>query len=451
MQGDVKDGFGDSTDDVMAYVQKRDAEAKEKARAAAAGVTPFGSWPSPITSKSLTEAVVGLADAKFDTNGDLYWIESRPNEAGRSVICKRDAESGSIADLTPVGFNARSKVHEYGGGAFTVCQGVVYFTNFADQRLYAQLAFPGAEPLPLTPEEGQLRFADAVVDTARERLILVVEDHSGDTQHPRNYLAAVSMLGDEGNGFPALTILAEGSDFYASPRLSDDGGKLAWLSWEHPNMPWDGTRLFVAPVTDTGGIGDAALVAGGDTESITSPAFDPFGDLYYVSDISGWWNIYYAAAGGTVCLKAISAEFAGPMWSLGQQAFQFLADGSLLCVVKTPGEAGNTLSILEPLDGSLTPVDLPYTQFGSAAVAPGGGVAVMAASFDKATELLLLDSSTIKEAAFKTVKKSSTEAVSKVYLSKPEAVEFPTDGDRTAWMLYYPPTNGKPSTLNPKP
>lgn len=238
--------FGDSTDDVMAYVKKRDAEAKD--RVLAAGLNPFGAWPSPITSKSLTEAVVGLADAKFDTNGDLYWIESRPNEGGRSVIVKRDAESGKTADITPVGFNARSKVHEYGGGAFTVSQGVVYFSNFADQRLYAQLAFPGAEPLPLTPE-GKLRFADAVVDTARERLILVVEDHSGDTQHPRNYLAAVSMNGDEGNGFPPITILTEGSDFYASPRLSDDGGKLAWLSWEHPNMPWDGTRLSVAPVT----------------------------------------------------------------------------------------------------------------------------------------------------------------------------------------------------------
>lgn len=161
-----------------------------------------------------------------------------------------------------------------------------------------------------------------------------------------------------------------------------------------------------------------------------------------VSDRSGWYNIYWAAAAGDVCLKAMDAEFAGPMWALGGQAFHFLADGSLLCGLKRPGDAGNTLAVLEPLDGTLTPVPVPYTQFGGAAVAPSGAVAVTAASFDKATELLLLDTAGLKEGAFESVKQSSTAAVSKLYLSEPQALEFPTDGDRSAWMLFYPPTNG---------
>ncbi|MFQ5947210.1 MAG: S9 family peptidase, partial [Anaerolineae bacterium] len=231
-------------------------------------VAPFGSWNSPITAELLayrtragTRPDVGLGLFTLDGE-DLYWVEVRRAEAGRSVIARQTAD-GRQEDVTPPGFDARSKVHEYGGGAFTVAGGTVYFSNFSDQRLYRH--DPGSDPRPITPED-DLRYADARVDAVRGRLVCVQEDHSAGGREPVNRLVAVDL---EGTASPQP--LASGNDFYAAPRLSPTGSDLAWLAWNHPNMPWDGTELWLAALGTDGSLVDPHRVAGGPAESIVQP------------------------------------------------------------------------------------------------------------------------------------------------------------------------------------
>ena len=450
MQGD---GFmlpKDSPDDILKWTKKRDQDRKGS-RKASVQERLYGEWDSTISSKDLTEGAVGLGAPVFDGDA-LYWLEARPSEKGRVVVVKKDASG--ISDLTPANFNVRTRVHEYGGGDFTVSAGIVYFTNFADQRLYAQLAFPGAEPIPLTPE-GQQRFADFEIDVARDRLICVVEDHSGDDKHPSNYLAAVSLEGPSEEGiFPPIITLAAGSDFYAAPRLRKDGGALAFISWEHPNMPWDSTALFIADVSADGGLAEPRQVAGGPEESVTSPVWSVLGELHFISDRSGFYNIYRQDGDAAVCLKQMEAEFAGPMWRLGGKSFDFLPDGRVLCNIKAPGVVGSKLSLLDPIDGSTTPVAKGYSHFGGFAVG-AEAVAILGGSFKKPTELALVPMDALDTASDgETVKVSSQYQARALYLSQPEMIEFPTGREgESAWMVYYPPTNPKfvppPGTLPP--
>lgn len=436
----------DSPDDILKWTKKRESEKSE--RKGSVQTEPFGEWDSPISSKDLTEGAVGLGAPIFDGDA-LYWLEARPSEKGRMVVVKKDASG--IADITPANFNVRTRVHEYGGGDFTVSAGIVYFTNFMDQRIYAQLAFPGAEPIPLTPA-GKLRFADFAIDAARDRLICVVEDHSEEGKECANYLAAVSLEGPSESGvFPPIVVLASGRDFYAAPRLRKDGGRLAFVSWMHPNMPWDSTSLYTADVLEDGSISEAREVAGGPQESITSPVWDAMGDLYFLSDRSGFYNMYRlneqpAAAATATNLKDMPAEFGGPMWRLGAQAFSFLPDGRILCNVKEPGVVGSTLSILEPMDGSLTAVKSGgYSHFAGFAVSEAAGaVAVLGGSFKKAMELALVPLDKLEKSGAKAepdvVKQSTNYQVKSLYLSQPEMIEFPTGrAGESAWMVYYPP------------
>jgi len=427
----------DSPQDILNWTKKQDRERKEeKGRKASVQTKPYGEWDSPISSKDLTDGAVGLGAPVFDGDA-LYWLEGRPSEQGRVVVVKKDASG--ITDVTPANFNVRTRVHEYGGGDFTVSAGIVYFTNFKDQRLYAQLAFPGAEPIPLTPE-GKLRFADFAMDVARDRLVCVVEDHSVEGQEPSNSLAAISLEGPSEDGvFPPIVNLASGRDFYAAPRLRKDGGALAYVSWMHPNMPWDSTSLFVSDVQDDGSVADAREVAGGPQESVTSPVWDALGDLYFVSDRSGFYNIYRLDENKGVNLKEMEAEFAGPMWRLGGQAFSFLPDGRILCNVKQPGVVGSKLSILDPLDGGLTPVGAGYSQFGGFAVSEQG-VAILGGSFKKPMELALVPTDKLEGGKADVVKVSTEYQVRSLFLSQPEMIEFPTGREgESAWMVYYPP------------
>ena len=251
-------------------------------------VAPFGTWTSPLSAADVAAGGVRLSTVALDGD-DVFWLEGRPREGGRAVLVKREP-NGARLDVTPPEFNVRTRVHEYGGGSYLVAQGTAYCVNFADQRIYRVAASGGkvglSAPEPLTPP-GACRYADFDIDTRRERLICVREDHSG-TGEPINALVAVPLAGPQSEG----TVLVSGADFYSTPRLSPDGSVLAWLSWNHPLMPWDGTELWTARIGASGALEDPVFVAGGLRESIYQPGWSASGSLYYVSDRTGWWQLY---------------------------------------------------------------------------------------------------------------------------------------------------------------
>jgi len=270
--------------------------------------------------------------------GDVYWLEGRPNEGGRNVVVLRTPD-GRTEDVTPQPLNARTRVHEYGGGNFAVDGGEVYFSNFADQRLYRRSH--GGEPLPLTPETGR-RYADMVVDRNRRRLIAVREDHGVTGREPANEIASVDL--DSGDD----RVLVSGNDFYSSPRLNPDGGRLAWLTWNHPNMPWDGTQLMVCDLDAEGLPENVERVAGGQNESIFQPEWSPDGTLHFVSDRTGWWNLYRQRDGRIELLCEREAEFGLPQWALGMSTYAFVSPERIVCAYGERGTSHRALLAREP-------------------------------------------------------------------------------------------------------
>jgi dipeptidyl aminopeptidase/acylaminoacyl peptidase len=311
-------------------------------------VAGCGTWQSPLTAARVTAGTLRFDHLVVDGD-DLYWVEGRASEAGRYVVVRRTTD-GAIGDVTPLGYNVRTRVHEYGGAAFTVHRGTVYFSNFADQRLYRQP--PGEAPTPLT-DDGCF-YADAHVDEARGRLVCVREDHRGATVSN----AIVSVATDAS----AEYVLASGADFYSDPAISPDGSRLAWLQWNHPNMPWDGTELWVAEVAADGTLGERQKIAGGESESIFQPAWAPEGDLIYVSDRTGWWNLYRAPGApgawpATEALLPMEAEFGKPQWVFSQTTYCFL-DGRRLAATYTE-EGRWKLGILRLDTRRFDRIDLP--------------------------------------------------------------------------------------------
>jgi dipeptidyl aminopeptidase/acylaminoacyl peptidase len=385
-------------------------------------IAPYGAWKSPITSDSIVSATIGLGGVALDRNS-IYWVESRPTEAGRNVLV-RLMPSGHIQDVTPAGFNVRTRVHEYGGGAFAIDNGVVYFSNFADQRLYRQTA--DTEPQPMTPE-GAMRYANCTIDRMRRRLIGVREDHSGDGE-------AVNTL--VGIGFDGkVQVLVSGNDFYASPTLSTDGSQLAWLAWNHPNMPWDGTELWVAPVRANGSLGKAKLVAGGIQESIFQPQWSPDGVLYFVSDRTNWWNLYRWNGDRVEPLCPMDAEFATPQWVFGMSTYAFAGNNRLVCTYTRNGEW--FLGILEIETKQFTPIPTPYVQISSIG-ASGNTVLFIGSSPTLVSAIVQLN---LETGNLSVLRQSSNLDIDAGYFSIPQAIEFPTSHGLKAHAFFYPPAN----------
>jgi dipeptidyl aminopeptidase/acylaminoacyl peptidase len=390
---------------------------------AAPQVAPYGSWKSPITSDLIVAGTIRLGQVIPDGE-DLYWIESRPAEGGRQVIVHRSPDRRT-ADVTPAPFNARTRVHEYGEGDYTVQGGVVYFANFADQRIYRQEA--GGPPTPLTPA-ADLRYADAVVDP-RGRLICVREDHTAAGREPANTLVSIPLDGGAGR------VLISGSDFYSTPRLSPDGSRLAWLAWNHPNMPWDGTELWVTDLGPDGNLGRAERVAGGPAESVFQPEWSPDGTLHFVSDRTGWWNLYRYRGGAVEPLCPMEAEVGRPQWVCGMSTYAFGRDGRIFCAYNQRGTWH--LAGIDPGTGRLEPIEAPYTEIASLRAA-GDRLVFVAGSPAEPTAVVRLDPATGRA---EVLRRSTTLAIDPGYISVPQAVEFPTEGGRTAHAFYYPPHN----------
>ncbi|MGH9821924.1 MAG: S9 family peptidase, partial [Blastocatellia bacterium] len=386
-------------------------------------VRPYGSWKSPITSDLIISETVSLGDAHCDGK-DIYWIEGRPSEGGRYVIVRRSLD-GSTADLTPCPLNARTRVHEYGGGAYMVDRGTVYFSNFADGRLYEQLK--GELPHPLTVE-GSFRYADIIMDRARKRLISVCEDHSDTTREAVNSIVATRL---EAGSRPE--ILLSGNDFYSNPRLSPDGKTLCWLSWNHPNMPWDGTQLWLADVTDDGSLSSERLIAGSKSESIFQPEWAPDGTLYFVSDRSGWWNIYRLRHPGVEPVTNLEVEFGAPQWVFGTSLYCFAAPNKIFCTFDERGFW--RFATIDTDSLRLEKINLPYTEV-RGVHACDGKVLFWAGSAMEPVSVALYD---LASGKVETLRRTTNVKVDSDYLSLPEAIEFPTSQGLTAFGLFYRP------------
>ena len=390
-------------------------------------VAPFGSWKSPITSAAIVAGTKGLAAVSLDGQ-DLYWKESRSAERGRLVLMRRTAD-GSIEQVTPPEFNVRTMVHEYGGMDYVVHRGVVYFSNFSDQRLYRQT--PGQAPEPITPPV-KLRYADGVMDTRRGRMICVREDHRESDLRPINTLVAVNLAGDGEGG----AVLVSGNDFYSSPRMSPNGDRLCWLTWNQPNMPWDGTELWVAEIQADGALANARKVAGGLDESIAQPEWSPDGALCFVSDRTNWWNLYQLSPSGEAePLHPMNAEFAAPQWSFGQSTYQFVDAATIICAYTQNGLW--SLARLDTRSGELMPFDLPYTSIDQARVGDSAAY-FLAGSPTMFSSLVRLDLAT---GATEIIQRSNTQEFDAGYLSPAQPIVFPTENGREAYALYYPPKN----------
>ncbi len=354
---------------------------------------------------------------------DLYWCELRPAEEGRVVLVRRSPDGG-IADLTPPGFNVRTRVHEYGGGAFAADGGTVWFSNFADQRLYRQDR--GGEPQPIS-EPVDRRYADAAVDRGRDLLYAVREDHTAAGREAVNTIVALGLSGG------AEKVVVEGNDFYSNPRLSPDGSRLCWLAWNHPHLPWDGTELWVGEVADDGSVGRSKRVAGGGEVSIFQPEWSPESVLHYVSDASGWWNLYRLEEDGPRELVPMNAEFGLPQWVFRQATYAFAGEGRIACSWIDRGVGG--FGVIE--NGLLTNIENGFTSFGW--VAAGASDAFFVAG--SATALTAIVRQPLDGGAPEVLRSSVDLPIDAGWFSVPETIEFPTEGGRTAFAFYYPPFN----------
>jgi len=388
---------------------------------------PYGSWKSPITTDLIVSGAIGMGQVVLDDE-DIYWLEMRPSEGGRMVIVKQALESKPV-DVTPEPLSVRTRVHEYGGAAYLVNDGVVFFSNFSDQRMYRQ--DPGEEPKPITPET-DMRYADGCFDATRNRIICVREDHVSGGE-PVNLIVSIDAAGEA-----EQEVLFQGSDFCSNPRISPDGRTLCWLTWDHPNMPWDGTQLYSGRFNDNGKLGEPHLVAGGATESIFQPEWSPDNVLHFVSDRNGWWNLWRSEKGQLWPLTSREGEFGKPQWVFGSGTYSFASDELIACSY-TENDAWK-IAMLHIPSKMLLAIETPYSEMGRGDLKVGDGKIVFiggAPSLPMSVVQIDLASSKWWE-----LRKSNNLEIDDGYLSTAQPVEFPTENGQTAHAFYYPPKNG---------
>jgi dipeptidyl aminopeptidase/acylaminoacyl peptidase len=398
---------------------------------AVATTPPYGSWSSPIT----TDLVASEGGISFGFLGvgeeGVYWTESRPQEQGRTALVFRP-DGGEPVDIVPPGFNVRTRVHEYGGGAWWRDGAVVFCSSFDDSRLY-RIDSPASEPRPITPEPPEphaFRFGDGRV-FAGGRLIVCVRETHGEGE-PVNELV---VLPADGSSEPK--VVQSGRDFYAAPRPSPDGSRLAWLAWNHPHVPFEGTDLCIADLASDGSVSGGRRVAGSESESIFQPEWSDDGLLYFASDRTGWSNLYVERDGEVRQLTREEADLGSPQWVFDLARYAFLADGRIACVFTR--SAIDSLELLDPQSGRLERVELPYTSFYSPSLRSHGTRLVFPAA--SPTEPSVLVSYDVASGEKEIVRRSTDLELDERYISVAEAVDFEGADGLTSHGFYYAPKN----------
>lgn len=389
---------------------------------------PFGTWETPITSSVVSSSGVQIKEISVE-DGHIYWLEGRPDEGGRYVLVAR-SRNGALGDLTPKGFNVRNAVHEYGGGSYVVHRGVVYFCNWEDQRIYRQCI--GESPVPITPAP-KVPFEDRYADlsiTPNGLFLTCVRERHVEGSETVNEVVSVST-----NGLSDVKVLATGYDFYSSPRVSLDGNKIAWLSWNHPNMPWDNTELWLADLNGDCVISSSRHIAGGDEESILQPEWSPVGTLYFISDRSGWWNLYACDSESTVAIFPSESDAGGPSWNFGFSTYTFTSNKQ--CVLRNSDGTDGRFELLSENGDLIRTISVPYSDI-SYVSSDAKTVFFLGAGPSNAPEIVALDLGSEK---LSVLKKSCDVEIDEGYISIPKAIKFPTTDDGQAHAFYYAPRN----------
>ena len=388
---------------------------------------PFGAWESPISASEI--AAGGTSLQALSASGDsVYLIESRPSEMGRQVLL-RLTSNGDSSECTPSSFNTRTRVHEYGGGEYWVHGGVIFAVSFTDQRVY-RIDDEESEPVAITPDPettNSLRYANGTVSPDGSTVYCVQENHID----PDQILNQIVSFPSDGSVAPR--VIFSGTDFVSSPKISPDGLTLTWLSWDHPNMPWDGTQLHMAQINSDGGLSNRKLIAGGSEESITQPTWSPDGVLHFISDRSGWWNLYFFENEEITRLVELDADFAGPDWQFGFSSYDFMADSSVICTYKDRDrdiliKVGREDSVPEKIQNDYSSIsdvsvlnDVIYF-IGSSPVVPAELVSI-----------------SLAENTINTLRQSREATIDASFISEAEFIEFDTTENAKSFALFYPP------------
>lgn len=393
----------------------------------------YGTWLSPLNSSLIVQDSLTLIELQADEKGNVYWVELRPYEAGR-YVARSNRQQG---DITPQPYNCRTRVHEYGGGSFLVNNDIIYFTNFSDQRIYQRNLTENNAPTPLTKEstDAALRYANFEFDSFRQQLVCVHESHENESD-VRNTIVAIPLKNPS-----SLITLDSGYDFYSSPKVSPDGKHLMWVCWNNPNMPWDQTELWIGEFNNDGNVPiiNKRKLFGEVNESIVQPQWSPDGkSIYFISDRTGWWNIYRTNVNGD-SLEAMhtrEAEFGGPAWQFAASYYDFDSNGNIVAIYWQHGIA--KLARIDVQTKAFTPLTTTeeYTDIRHLHV-HNQNIYFIGASAIKPSEVVEFN---LETNAKQVLCRSTNLTFDPRYLSVPEMIKFKT-GDDFAYGIYYPPKN----------
>ena len=398
----------------------------------------FIPWESPISEEAVVSESLHISDIHIDGN-DVYWIEKRESENGHNTIIKKNKD-GDLTDAIPDTFNAKTNVHEYGGGAFSVSNGIVVFSNHPDNRLY-KVSEANPLPTPITEDDPRLRYANIEFDNFRNRVITVQEDHTN-PQAIINSLVSIDLESPNN-----MITIKSGADFYSSPSLSPRGTQLAWVEWNHPNMPWDSTTLHIGDISDNGDLLTNKQISGFQNESVSNPIWSPEGILHYISDCSGWWNIFCLKDNREINLTPIKAEFTQPQWQLGINFYDFISKDEIICSYNQNGIW--QLGLLSTSDKQIKQILPQFTEIGRAGIKASKEKFVsILGSYDSGYKLYEYN---IKDSQIRQLSSKEDPDIDKAYYSVPQNIEYQTQGSQQSHGIYYKPTNPLHKSSNTLP